>query len=85
MPDKPLEEVGKALNDFADIFEGPNLGLATTEQLFREIIARFTIPHFRDETSALKVNCALVLSEMLGSLSVFDKEYRTISERGANA
>lgn len=56
-----------------------NLGLATTEELFRELIARFTFDGTRgDITATLKINCAITLAEMLGALSVFDKEYKTV-------
>lgn len=79
MADNPLEEVGKTLENFADIFEGANLGMATTEELFRELIARFTISGSSNNVEArLYIECAVVLAEMLGTLSVFDKEYKTV-------
>jgi hypothetical protein len=55
------------------------LGLATTEELFRELIARFTVhyPNTHIE-SLLMINRALELSEMLGGLKSVDKEYRTV-------
>lgn len=48
----------------------PLLGLATTEELIRELIARFTIP-------ATRVSEALRLAEMIGNLSAGEREYRT--------
>lgn len=52
----------------------PNLGLASTEMLFRELIARLVTP-----TPTLRgVQRALVLAEMLGNLDAQDGEYQTI-------
>lgn len=51
----------------------PLLGLATTEELFREIIARFTTSLY----SAGSMQRSLILAEMLGGLSATDREYRT--------
>jgi hypothetical protein len=51
-----------------------NLGLATTEELFREIIARFAMLNRYPGP----VERALVLAEMLGGLSATDREYRTV-------
>lgn len=57
----------------------PYLGLATTEELFRELIARFSVNADRNVIGNLNmVNRALVLAEMLGSLSGPDREYRTV-------
>jgi hypothetical protein len=50
----------------------PLLGCATTEQLIRELIVRFTVP-------GTNVRHALVLAELVGSLSALDREYRTVS------
>lgn len=59
--------------------EEPLLGLATTEELFRELIARFTVHYPRDAVSSFNmIDRALSLSEMLGGLSTVDKEYRTV-------
>lgn len=52
----------------------PLLGLATTEELFREIIARFAML----ARYPGPVERALVLAEMLGGLSAEDREYRTV-------
>ncbi len=61
--------------------EEPLLGLATTEELFRELIARFTVHYPRDVGSTLfMINRALTLSEMLGGLSTVEKEYRTVDD-----
>lgn len=43
------------------------LGLATTEELLRELIARFSLNHN-----------AVILAEMVGGLSMTEKEYRTV-------
>lgn len=67
------------------MIDGPLLGLATTEELFREIIARFTTTGLSDTSvifhatgmTHLNVNRALILSEMLGGLGALDREYRT--------
>jgi hypothetical protein len=53
--------------------DGPLLGLATTEELFREIIARFTVAGPEGGNWARTV----ILAEMLGGLSMVDREYRT--------
>lgn len=53
---------------------GPLLGLATTEEMFREIIARFTTP------TAGSVGRALLLAEMLGGLDANTREYRTVDQ-----
>jgi hypothetical protein len=53
-----------------------NLGLATTEELFREIITRFAMLGRYPGP----VERALVLAEMLGGLSATDREYRTVDE-----
>ncbi len=57
-----------------------NLGLATTEEMMRELICRFTIstsPH--DLERPTKVSRALTLAEMLGSMSSYEREYRTVN------
>jgi hypothetical protein len=58
------------------IVEEPMLGLATTEELFREIITRFALLGRYPGP----VERALVLAEMLGGLSAADREYRTVDE-----
>jgi len=66
------------------MIDGPLLGLATTEELFREIIARFTTTGLNNPEvlfhvtgmTHLNVNRALILAEMLGGLSALDREYR---------
>lgn len=50
--------------------DSPLLGLATTEELFRELIARFS--------TQLMIDKALKLAEMLGELYAIDREYRTV-------
>jgi hypothetical protein len=53
--------------------DGPLLGLATTEELFRELIARCTATWL----TGLNVQRAVILAEMLGGLSGAEREYRT--------
>jgi hypothetical protein len=57
------------------ISEEPMLGLATTEELFRELIARFT-----GTPSAYYANVDRVakLAEMMGGLNAPEREYRTV-------
>jgi hypothetical protein len=56
-----------------------NLGLASTEDLFRELICRFVIPASGGNVTALtKINRALHLAEMLGELRATEREYRTV-------
>jgi hypothetical protein len=50
------------------------LGLATTEELLRELIARFTIP----TPTLIGVERALQLAEILGSLPPNKRNYRTV-------
>jgi hypothetical protein len=50
----------------------PLLGLATTEELMRELIARFTVP-----IEFLGMKRALVLAEMLGGMDSAERDYRT--------
>lgn len=50
----------------------PNLGCATTEELFRELIARC------GSQNVLAFTRAIVLAEMLGSLDAQERDYRTI-------
>lgn len=59
--------------------DNANLGLATTEELFRELITRFTIHHTHSAMSqTTMIIRATTLAEMLGGLESFDKEYRTV-------
>jgi hypothetical protein len=51
----------------------PLLGLASSEQLIRELIARWTIPATYSGTQR-----ALMLAEILGGLDPADREYRTV-------
>ena len=56
------------------------LGFATTEELFRELIVRFTIHCAPAEiTQMLCTERALILAEMLGGLNATEKEYRTVN------
>jgi hypothetical protein len=60
----------------------PLLGLATTEDLMRELISRFKMVQYDPDTNMLglhvAVERALVLAEMLGGLSASEREYRTV-------
>ena len=60
--------------------EEPLLGLATTEEIMRELICRFEMIQFvpgSTETHTAGVHRALVLAEMLGGLDAPTREYRT--------
>jgi hypothetical protein len=52
----------------------PYLGLATTEELFREIISRFTV----GADSLYMIKVAVQVSEILGGLSPKQRAYRTV-------
>jgi hypothetical protein len=55
------------------------LGLASTEQLLRELICRFTVHHpHSQETQYAATQRALTLAEMLGGLDAPTREYRTV-------
>jgi hypothetical protein len=55
------------------------LGLASTEQLIRELITRFTVHHpHSQETQHASTQRALMLAEMLGGLDAPTREYRTV-------
>lgn len=56
------------LNQFS-----PLLGLATSEELIRELIARFS--HNSDPGD---IDRALALAEMVGRMSARSREYRTV-------
>lgn len=64
---------------FGSAMDEAQLGLATTEQLMRELIVRFTVHYPHDWSSQLKsIERALALSEMLGGLDAPTREYRTV-------
>jgi len=56
----------------------PSLGLATTEELFRELICRLKLNTLGTHTNLLDIERALTLAEMLGGLSAPEREYRTV-------
>ena len=58
--------------------ETPNLGLATTEELFRELIARNRVNVIGEPAAVLSIERALQLAEMLGGLNATEREYRTV-------
>lgn len=72
--DQDREQLIEAYNP-----QAPHLGLATTEMLFRELICRFAIigegRHMGIQT---KIDNALMLAEMLGTLTAPEREYRTV-------
>lgn len=54
--------------------DSPLLGLASTEELFRELLARFRM----DMHTYVSVERALTLAEMLGGMSANEREYKTV-------
>jgi len=61
-----------------------NLGLASTEEMIRELICRFKMTQYANQASGTRsdvvraVDYALILAEMLGSMNPLEKEYRPI-------
>jgi hypothetical protein len=58
--------------------EDANLGLATTEEMLRELICRFTVAPTDDISAFRGVPRGLILAEMLGGLDAQEREYRTV-------
>jgi len=57
----------------------PLLGLATNEQMIRELICRFKIDASQTNGWALpSIERALTLAEMLGGMVATEREYRTV-------
>ncbi len=57
----------------------PRLGLATNEELVRELICRFRLNCFgRITTDHRDIERALTLAEMLGGMDRPSREYRTV-------
>ncbi len=59
-----------------------NLGMATTEDLFRELITRLAIVPVGTPTilgNIISTKRGLILAEMLGSLDTMEREYRTVN------
>lgn len=57
----------------------PLLGLATTEELIRELICRNTVSYPFDQPGQFAATRrALILAEMLGGLGAPEREYRTV-------
>lgn len=55
------------------------LGLASTEDLFRELICRFKMTQYTSvSVETDDIDRALVLAEMLGGLDAPTREYRTV-------
>jgi hypothetical protein len=76
----PMEALGQIFTPPPREDDGPRLGLATTEELYRELICRHRMeggPH-DSPGRAMGMNRALVLAEQLGGLSSTDREYRTV-------
>jgi hypothetical protein len=62
-------------------FGEAHLGLASNEELLRELITRFRMEQYTDSISVsayAAVDRALALSEMLGSMGAPEREYRTV-------
>jgi hypothetical protein len=57
--------------------EKANLGLASTEEMMRELICRFRV-NVVCSAHPVDVDRALVLAEMLGGMDVDVREYRTV-------
>lgn len=59
-----------------------SLGLASTEDLFRELICRLAIVPRQEGltpvTHLVGTERGLILAEMLGSLNTLEREYRTV-------
>ena len=75
-----VDERDQALGELSrtvPITNEPLLGLATTEQMFRELISRFKMEMFELDALAA-VERALVLAEMLGNMTAEEREYRTV-------
>lgn len=57
-----------------------NMGYATTEELFRELICRLAIvPVGHDVTRLKATQRGLILAELLGGLDAEEREYRTVA------
>ena len=55
------------------------LGLASNEDLFRELICRFKLAGAMSNVSSLmNVERAVALAEMLGGMDAGEREYRTV-------
>lgn len=77
-----------SVHERSDDCDGPSaeplLGLATTQQLMRELIVRFTMTQYVNQASGVRpdvaraVDRALVLAEMLGGMNGPEREYRTV-------
>jgi hypothetical protein len=62
-------------------FGEAHLGLASNEELLRELITRFRMEQYVDSVSVsvyAAVDRALLLSEMLGGMGAPEREYRTV-------
>ena len=78
--DRPTETTGRAAVTPNADYGAAQLGLATTEELIRELIARFTVHYAHDEVGQRRnTERALMLAELLGGLAAVDREYRTAS------
>jgi hypothetical protein len=63
--------------------DSPRLGLATNEEMLRELICRFKMTTYvprSTETHHLAIERALVLAEMLGGMGATEREYRTVDD-----
>lgn len=57
--------------------DGARLGLATTEQMVRELISRFK--HVSEANININIDRALTLAEMLGGMGSAEREYKTVN------
>ena len=59
--------------------EQASLGLASNEDMLRELICRFKLDSLGGDVGVLpRVERALTLAEMLGSMDTVEREYRTV-------
>lgn len=59
--------------------ERANLGLASSEQLIRELITRFKMDALNNNINQIKyMDRAITMGILLGSMSPEDREYRTV-------
>jgi hypothetical protein len=59
--------------------EKANLGLATSEQLIRELITRFKMDVLNNNIDQMKyMDWAITLGILLGNMGPADREYRTV-------
>lgn len=65
-------------NRTLDLTQEPNLGLATTEQLIKELVSRLGTSLHGEAGNGPACDRVYSLAFLLGSLSVSEREYRTV-------